>query len=73
MPYTVRLCRDRSGWFATRDGVVPQELVRWSETFADAAQAVRVLDVAALIAQRLTRREYTEKLDGLIAGPARFG
>ena len=65
MRYTVRLCRDASGWFATMR-TPPTELVRRTVSVQSPALAYRVLDVTQALARRLDRREDARRLARLI-------
>lgn len=61
MPYTVRLCRDLSGWFATLcDDLLgyPGATVQWQMAVESPEQAMSVLDVAQTLAQRLVGEAF---------------
>jgi hypothetical protein len=56
MPYTVRLCRDLTGWFASMSDDVagyPGSSVQWESAFDCPDRAMSVLEVAQDLAQRL--------------------
>jgi hypothetical protein len=56
MAFTVRLCRDLTGWFATLgDDVIgyPGASVHWETAFENPSHPMSVLDLAETLAQRL--------------------
>jgi hypothetical protein len=56
MPYTVRLCRDLTGWFASMSDDIagyPGASVQWESAFECPDRAMSVLDMAQDLAQRL--------------------
>ena len=57
MPYSVRLCRDLTGWFATMGGDAPPcypgVRFHWEADVTTAGDAIRVLDLAQALAKRL--------------------
>jgi hypothetical protein len=56
MPYTVRLCRDLAGWFASMSDDIagyPGAIVQWESAFDCPDRAMSVLEVAQDLAQRL--------------------
>jgi hypothetical protein len=56
MPYTVRLCRDLTGWFASMSDDIsgyPGTTVQWESAFDCPDRAMSVLDLTEDLAQRL--------------------
>jgi len=56
MPYTVRLCRDLTGWFASMSDDIsgyPGTNVQWESAFDCPDRAMSVLDLTQDLAQRL--------------------
>ena len=72
MAYTVSLCRDASGWFATMQAP-PAELVRRVVSIRDPALAMRVFDATRALARRLDRWADADRIERLIARPPLFG
>jgi hypothetical protein len=61
MPYTVRLCRDLSGWFATLGDDMsdyPGVSVQWETAFESPDRAMSVLDLAQALALRLVGEAF---------------
>jgi hypothetical protein len=56
MRYTVSLCRDTSGWFATLEAV-PREIIHASVTIEGPTRLIAAFDSARDVAQRLERLE----------------
>ena len=74
MAQQVRLCRDSAGYFATlRPGVPAHVRVYWSTEIRDLGLAIRVLDLAHVVAQGLTQRDERARLAAAVARPPLFG
>jgi hypothetical protein len=61
MPYTVRLCRDLTGWFASMSDDVdgyPGASIQWESAFDCPDRAMSVLEVAQDLAQRLVGEAF---------------
>lgn len=62
MRYTVRLCQDLGGWFATMSGdlpLYPGVRVHWAAGFENHDPAMAVLESAQALAHRLAEERAT--------------
>jgi hypothetical protein len=71
--WTVRLCRDASGWFVTLQEGIPPEVVRAKVRVESKALAFQLVDVGRDVAKQLDRREDAARVAQAIARPPLFG
>jgi hypothetical protein len=73
MAYTVRLCRDASGWFATLRERIPPDLVHAQVRVGSRALAYELLEVGRDVAKQLDRRDDAAAVARAIARPRSSG